>query len=122
MSHKWVWDYDWMNPQTYFNRLWKDVYYPDRDDMNWNDYGSVQKYSTDPVFGSMFSNRMKQLEYEENDRFQKDKARNLGYSLEDVRYPIRSGLYGNYAGSGNLFEATPSIIGLYSDLMRWTKW
>lgn len=122
MSHRWVWDYDWTNPQTYFNRLWKDVYYPDRDDMDWNDYKSVQKYSTDPVFGDIFSNRMRQLEFEENERYQKDKARNLGYSLENVRYPIRAGLYGHFAGSGSLPEATPSIIGLYSDLMRWTKW
>lgn len=117
-----VWEDDWSNPQTYFNRLYKSNWYPDKADMDWNDYRSVQEYSTDPIFGTMFSNRMKQLEYEENERRQKDKARNLGYSFEDVRYPIHSGLYGNYAGGYSTLEATSSVIGLYSDLMRWTKW
>lgn len=117
-----AWEYDWTNPQTYFNRLYKSTWYPDRDDMDWNDYGSVQKYSTDPLFGNVFSRRMKQLEYEENERRQKDKARNLGYNFEDVTYPIHSGLYGNYGGGYSTLEATASVIGLYSDLMRWTKW
>lgn len=89
---------------------------------DWDDYGSVQKYSTYPVVGGIFSRRLTQLEYDENERRQRDKAKNLGYSLEDVRYPIHSGLYGRYGGDGSYVEATSSVIGLYSDLMRWTKW
>lgn len=89
---------------------------------DWNDYGSVQKYSTYPVIGGIFSRRMNQLEYEENVRRQKDKARNLGYDIENVRYPIHSGIYGNYGGGYNGLEVTASVIGLYTDLMRWTKW
>lgn len=89
---------------------------------DWNDYGSVQKYSTYPVVGGIFSRRLTQLEYEENERRQKDKAKNLGYDFEDVTYPIHSGLYGNYGGGYNGLEVTASVIGLYSDLLRWTKW
>lgn len=93
--------------------------YDDYPVMRWNDYQSVQKWSTAPFVEKIFTTRMTELENAENERYWNDKARNMGFSLDDVSYPIRSGLYGRAVGPGDYFEATESVIGLYDDLKRW---
>lgn len=120
MAYGWWNDYDWSNPQTYFNKFYREVFYPDRKDMDWNDYQSVDFYSTDPVFGRVFATRKKELENEENTRYWNDKARNMGFDLDDVSYPIRTGIYGSAVGPGSYFEASESVIGLFdSALLKW---
>lgn len=87
-------------------------------DFDSNDYQSLQDWSSDPLFGSYAKSKMSKLESEENERYWEDKAKRTGLNLEDVPYPIRSGLYGHYSGNDTL-AATDSVIHLYDDLRRW---
>lgn len=113
------WD-SYSDPEFLFNTfIGSNPMYEDYPYMRWDDYRSVQKWSTAPFIGDYFKTRMTELENEENERYWNDKARNMGFSLDDVSYSIRSGLYGHAVGSGNYFEATQSVIGLYDDLLRW---
>lgn len=120
MSYRPIWkDWDkWKDPQYQFNRLVRDPFFPDVEELDWNDYGSVKKWSNQPFVGGFFNARKSELEDEENERYWEDKARVNGFDLDDIKYPIRAGLYGSGISSGG-FEATRSVIGLYDDLKRW---
>lgn len=87
---------------------------------DWNDYRSMQEWSTKPIIGGIFDKRLKQMAYEENDRYWKDKASNYGFDLDDVSYPIRSGVYGTAVGTGDFLEASESVLGLFDrNLLKW---
>lgn len=89
---------------------------------DWNSYEDMMKYSTIPVIGSMYKARADYLEYQENLQWWEDYSRNTGINFEDMRYPIRSGLYRGYrSGLEPAIAATQSVINMYggSSLMRW---
>lgn len=89
---------------------------------DWNSYEDMMRYSSIPIIGGMYKARADYLEYQENLRWWQDYARNTGINLEDVRYPIRAGLYRGYrTGYEPYIEATESIIGLYggNNLRKW---
>lgn len=76
----------------------------------WNDYETLQKeYSWNP-FARV---RMKELGYEENERYNEDFYRNTGRNPKDNTYPIRSGAYGNYVGLADYFEVGESLLDFY---------
>lgn len=84
------------------------------DELYWNNYGWLQRYSEYPVIGGYFRARMNTLAYEENQRYWDDWFRNTGVSRNSSRYPIRSGLYGHYSdGFLEGFEASEAIMKLY---------
>lgn len=113
------WD-SYSDPEFLFNTFVGSLpMYRDYPSMEWNNYQSVQKWSTAPFVGRYFKTRMVELENAENERFWNDKARNLGFSLDSMSYPIRSGRYGHAVGLGDYFEASQSVIGLYDDLRKW---
>lgn len=83
----------------------------------WNDYGKLQKW---PLQFPWVKVRMQELAYDEQQREFSDRAKNMGFDIEDITYPIRSGVYGNYVGSANYFEASESVIDMFlPDLLKW---
>lgn len=88
--------------------------------VDWDDYDQLQKWSSVPFIGGIFETRMKVLAYEENKKFWEDYARNTGFDIEDITYPIRTGLYGNYTGFGDYIEASTSVVNLFDrNLLKW---
>ena len=89
------------------------------DERYWNNYGWLQQYSGYPIIGGYISQRMKTLEYEENQRYWNDYFRTTGIQRSSSRYPIRSGLYGHYSdGALEGFEASEAVMSLYS---KWSR-
>lgn len=89
---------------------------------DYDSYEDMLKYSSIPIVGSFYKQRADYLEYKENLRYWEDLSRNMGFDLEDISYPIRSGLYRGYrSGFESVVSATESVIGLYggANLMRW---
>lgn len=86
----------------------------------WDDYEMVQKNSTLPWIGRIYETRLKELAYEENKRYWEDYAKNTGIDLDKISYPIRTGVYGNYVGAGDYFEASSSVVNQFS--RRLYKW
>lgn len=105
---KWYWD-SFVQSSVEF---WRGI--PEDD---WNDYEKLQK---DYWWNPFAKKRMEELAYEENQRWLKDRSKNMGFDLGDNLYPIRSGYYNGYTGYGDYFEASESVINLFlPDLLRW---
>lgn len=86
----------------------------------WDNYEMVQHNATLPVIGRIYDVRKQELAYEENKRYWSDKASNWGFSLDNVSYPIRAGVYGNEVGVGDYFEASEAVINQFTK--RLYKW
>lgn len=79
-----------------------------RDD--WNNY---EKLQTDYSWNPFAKIRMKELEYEELQRWNEDFYKNTGRNPKDNTYPIRSGAYGNFVGFNDYFEVGESLLDFY---------
>lgn len=91
-------------------------------DFDYGDYGSMLSWSQVPFVGSFAARRAEQLRYEEQQRFNRDRAANLGIDLEDNPYPITAGLYAG-VGSGNTPSSVgSSIIDMYHELDKLKRW
>lgn len=102
------------------DELWDKMvpYFP----WDWDSYESMLEWSTVWGVGGVFKNRADQLEYEENQRYMDDLAKNTGFDIRDSKYPIRAGVYRGYVSEfGAQIKATESILALYggSKLMKW---
>lgn len=86
-----------------------------------NDFDSEYEYdlymSQYPLIGGFYGRRAQRLAYEENKRYNSDRASHLGYDLSDNPYPIRSGYYSRYADES--FEVTEAIMALYGIKKFW---
>lgn len=83
---------------------------------NWNDYEKLGKLTGFNYIGIPARVRRGELEAEENHRYWNDFAKNTGISLDDIKYPIRAGLYSSYGYLGNNFNT--GFHGVTSAAMR----
>lgn len=87
-----------------------------------NDYEQMLRLSGTPIIGGMYKARADYLEYQETLQWWEDYAKNTGIKLEDIKYPIRAGLYRGYVNpQASTIAATESVMSLYGNakLMRW---
>lgn len=90
--------------------------------IDYNDYEQMLRMSGTPFIGGIFKARADYLAYEENLQWWEDFAKNTGIKLEDIKYPIRAGLYRGYSNpQAATIAATESVLSLYggNKLMRW---
>lgn len=86
---------------------------------DWEDYESMQSWANSRVMGAFAGKRQQELANEENERYWEDLGRYYGFDPDNLPYPIRSGRYGNLAGTGagNYasagYSATDSVMSLY---------
>ena len=69
-----------------------------------------------PGFSWIANYRAEQMEYDENRRYWSDFAKNTGVDIDDWKYPIRMGRYGNVSSLGaSLNVANKGIMNLYRE-------
>lgn len=72
-----------------------------------------------PLIGRIYQSRANRLSYEESKRYNKDRAKHMGYDLAANPYPIRSGYYST--PYNETFEVTEAIMSLYGmkGMIKW---
>lgn len=91
-------------------------------DFDYSDYGSMLAWSQVPIVNDYARNRAEQLRYEEQQRYNKDRAAALGIDLEDNPYPITAGLYAGIGSGNTAANVGNSIIDMYHELDKLKRW